>query len=98
MKARWTGLALRRLRQLHDHIALDQPLNAQRFVDRLTRHASEAAHRPEIGRVVPEFQRDDVREVFEGAYRLIYRVTDDGIDVLTVRHGARLMPARLQDL
>jgi plasmid stabilization system protein ParE len=44
------------------------------------------------------YQRDDIREAYEGRYRMIYRVLPDRIDILTVRHGARLLPERLRNL
>jgi toxin ParE1/3/4 len=92
MKAAWTHKALLRLEQIHDHIALDQPGNATSFVDRLTRKADLIAITPNSGRVVREYGRDDIREVYEGEYRIIYRVREDRIDILTVRHMARLLP------
>lgn len=92
MKAAWTHKALLRLQQIHDHIALDQPGNATTFVDRLTRRAELIASAPQGGRVVPQYGRDDIRETYEGEYRIIYRIRQDGIDILTVRHMARLLP------
>ena len=32
---------------------------------------------------------DQIREVIEGAYRIIYRIKPDQIDVLAVIHAAR---------
>ena len=98
MTAHWTHKARHRLQQLYDYIAKDQPENAQRFVDRLTRRADALAKHPLTGRVVEQYQRDDIREVYEGRYRMIYRVLPDRIDILTVRHGARLLPERLRHL
>lgn len=73
-------------------------MNAQRFVDRLTRRAEALAEHPLAGRVVEKYRRDDIREVYEGRYRMIYRILPDRIDILTVRHGARLLPERTRDL
>lgn len=98
MTANWTARALLRLQQIHDRIALDQPLNAKRFVDRLTRKADAIAQNPLAGRAVPQYRRDDIRETFEGDYRIIYRVLPQRIDILAVRHGARLLPSRRRDL
>lgn len=44
------------------------------------------------GRVVPELDRKDVREVFLRSYRIVYRVLDAEIQVLTVFEGHRLFP------
>jgi plasmid stabilization system protein ParE len=46
-------------------------------VDRLTRRADALAEHPLTGRVVEQYQRDDIREVYEGRYRMIYRVLPD---------------------
>jgi len=44
-----------------------------------------------MGRVVPELGRSDVREVLFGSYRIMYRVDDCCIWVLTVFHGHKLL-------
>jgi len=46
---------------------------------------------PLAGRVVPEFDRPDVREVFLRTYRIVYRVDHVGIFVIAVFEGHRLM-------
>ena len=98
MRAHWTNKALFRLQQVHDHIAQDSAVNAGRFVDRLTRKAALIAHQPRSGVVVEKYQRDDVRETYEGAYRIVYRIHAGRIDILTVRHCARLVPKHLRNL
>ena len=47
---------------------------------------------PESGRIVPEIQREDIRELIYGNYRIIYRVEKDKISMLTVRHGKQILP------
>jgi toxin ParE1/3/4 len=44
------------------------------------------------GRVVPELARPTIREVIDGAYRIVYRVTPDALQILAVVHGARRFP------
>jgi plasmid stabilization system protein ParE len=44
-----------------------------------------------MGRVVPELGIQDLREILVGTYRVIYRVREDEVHVLTVHHGARLL-------
>ena len=45
-----------------------------------------------MGRVVPERDDPDIREIFIYSYRVIYRIRKDQIEVLAVIHGARLLP------
>ena len=61
-------------------------------MDRITRRSSQIAGNPLSGRMVPEYQAEDIRELIENPYRIIYRVKQDQIDVLAVIHGARLLP------
>ncbi len=46
---------------------------------------------PRSGRMVPEANREDVRELILGPYRIIHRVTADRVSVLAVIHSARLL-------
>ena len=44
--------------------------------------------------ILPYFGEAEVRELIDGTYRVIYRVLEDEIHILTVRHVPRLLPAR----
>lgn len=94
MKVIWTPRAQRRLQEIHDHIALDQPVNADRWAARVLDRGDQIGDHPRSGRVVPEYGRETIREIFEGDYRIIYRIRSQQVDVLTVRHGGRLLPSR----
>lgn len=90
MKLRWTDRARRDLLAIGRYIAQDNPVAARRWVERLQTRARQAATMPMAGRVVPELLRHDIREVFVRTYRIVYRVREDAIDVLTVFEGHRL--------
>ena len=98
MKVKWTRKGQQRLQQIYDYIAEDQPANALRFIDRLTLRVEIFAAHPRSGKIVSKYQRDDIREIYEDKYRIIYRILPDRIDVLTVRHSARLLPDTLRKL
>jgi plasmid stabilization system protein ParE len=51
---------------------------------------------PESGRTVPEANRKEIREIFYGAYRIIYRIEKEGVKILTVRHRKQILP--MEDL
>ena len=61
------------------------------FAQRVMERASTLESFPHAGRVVPELQVENIREILHGNYRLIYRETDDSVQILTVHHGARLL-------
>ncbi|HTO81941.1 MAG TPA: type II toxin-antitoxin system RelE/ParE family toxin [Methylomirabilota bacterium] len=80
MIVRWTDTAVRHLTAIHDTIAQDSPIYAQRMVDRLTRRSMQIAEQPKSGRSVPKYDDSQVRELIERPYRIIYRIMADGID------------------
>ena len=88
MKVHWTVTAEGHLDAIHNHIALDSPVYAKRMVDHLTRRSIQIADFPLSGRRVPEYEIDQIREVIEGPYRIIYHIKPDQIDVLAVIHSA----------
>ncbi len=94
MRLRWTVRARQDLLTIGGYIARDNPQAARRWVEHLRTRARRAAENPLAGRVVPELRRDDIREVFLETYRIVYRVREDAIDVLTVFEGHRLLRRR----
>lgn len=93
MKVVWTARARSRLQEIHDRIALDQPVNAARWTGRVLERGEQIGDQPRSGRMVPEYGRETIREVFEGAYRIVYRIRSQRVDVITVHHGARRLPS-----
>ena len=88
MKVHWTDTAEGHLDAIYAYIALDSPEYAKRVIDRLTRRSEQIADFPLSGRRVPEYDADQIREVIEGPYRIIYHIKTDQIDVVAVIHGA----------
>lgn len=89
----WLHAAIDDLESIRAYIAEDSPTYARAVVRGLLSAARLLADFPLMGRVVPEWQTETVRERIVYPYRLIYRVSADRVDVLAVIHGARLLPA-----
>lgn len=89
MKVHWTETAEGHLDAIYDFIAQDSPQYAMRMVDRLTRRSQQIADFPLSGRKVPEYEMDQIREVIEGSYRIIYYIKPNQIDVLAIIHGSQ---------
>ena len=90
MKLFWTETAKQDLHTIRRYIAADNPTAAKQWTDRLRERARNALHSPLAGRKVPEFSRDDIRELIEGNYRIVYQVFEDRLVVLTVFEGHQL--------
>lgn len=96
MRVHWTDRAKSRLRLIHDHIAKDAPHVATQVVERLLQRSIQIADFPSSGRVVPEYQREDLREILERPYRIIFRLLSGRIDIITVMHYRQLLPSDLK--
>jgi len=92
MKVHWTARAEARLDAIHAYIAQDNPDAALRLVQTVLRRSEQIAAFPGSGRRVADYAREDVRELIEGQYRIVYRIGPTRIDVLTVMHVAQLLP------
>jgi len=95
VRVHWTDSAISQLIAIYDYIARDSPFYAQRMVDRLTRRSQQLTDFPRSGRMVPEYEAEDIREVIEKPYRLIYHLGSDQIEILAVVHSAQLLPSEL---
>lgn len=93
-QVRWTPQALNDLEAICLFIARDAPRIASVFADTAFRATDRLAEFPHLGRIVPELEIESIREIILGNYRLIYRIREDEVHVVTVHHGARLLDAK----
>ena len=95
MKVVWTEEAQAHLDGIYQYIARDAPLYAKQTVDKLTRRSEQLMVHPHSGRIVPEYENKQVRELIVFPYRLVYRIKRDRLDILAVFHGAQQLPDAL---
>jgi len=88
-QVRWSLTAGNDIQDIEDFIARDSILHAVTFIDRIVDSAETLLKNPRIGRIVPEFNREDLREVIFRNYRVVYLLQGDKVFILRVVHGAR---------
>ena len=88
MKVHWTENAEAHLDAIYAWIAQDSTAYALRTIDRLTQRSIQISDFPLSGRKVPEYDLDQLREVLEPPYRIIYLIKVDQIDIIAVHHAA----------
>ena len=88
----WSPDAIRDLQEIADYIAMDKPVAARRWAQTLTAVAERAAVLPFAGRRVPELEREDMRELIKRGYRILYRVSEEQVEIVAVLEGHRLLP------
>jgi len=97
VKVVWTDRAKARLKKIHAEIAEEAPRAADDLVRRLVRRSLQLQTVARSGRKVPEYDRDDIRELKERPYRIIYQLSDR-VDVVAVMHYRQLMPGDVEEL
>ncbi len=99
-KVIWTEAAARDLEDLARYIARDSPANARRVMQRLHGRVESLGSLPERGRTVPELLDLGLRawrELIERPYRIVYRISGDGVIVEVVFDGRRDAASLLRD-
>jgi toxin ParE1/3/4 len=86
----WRDSAFDEIEKIRLTIAQDSPGRAAAFVNRIFQAAEDLALFPRSGRIVPNLERPDVREIIVRPYRVIYRIDAEVVRIYGVRHSAQL--------
>jgi len=87
----WTEKALDDFEQLLEYIAKDAPVTACRFAQQMISRVELLQDHPLLGAEVPEDDTHTYRQVLQGSYRIIYRVEEDTVYLVTIHHAAKLL-------
>jgi addiction module RelE/StbE family toxin len=85
----WSKPAKQDLKQIFEYIARDSRFYAKKVVNNIVEKSISLDLSPRRGRVVPEINDPDIREIFIYSYRLMYQITPDNIYILGVIQGKR---------
>lgn len=97
VKLRWTREAEAWIREIHEHIAPDNPAAAERTVQGIYDRAQVLRDFPEIGYKFHELPERNLRVLLYGHYRIAYLIRDqDTIDIVGVFHGSLDMVRHLK--
>jgi toxin ParE1/3/4 len=92
IKVYWSHEARKTHRRIREYIALDNPQAARKWAFQTREAVKKLAELPRIGRVVPEFGQEDLRELIHGRhYRIVYRLLPDEVEIVTFAHTAQLL-------
>lgn len=94
MKIFWSPLAVERLENIFEFISKDNSSAANKMIERIFKKVETISKFPGRGRKVPEVNREEIREIFESEYRIIYRVEPKRIFVLSIRSFKQLLPGK----
>jgi plasmid stabilization system protein ParE len=92
----WSHRAAEDLDSIAAYIAQDSEAYAASVVRTILHKCRVLSEFPLLGRAVPEFEEDTIREIFAYSYRVIYRVDQDEIVVAAIIHGKRQLDISLK--
>ncbi len=91
MKVIWTERSISEIEGIVDHILVDNPSAAFALADRIFEFVENLLpDNPNLGR--PGRVNDTRELVVHASYLVAYRVKGSAIEILSVRHSARLWP------
>ena len=85
----WTKAAVEDLQEIRDYIPRDSEQNAATVIGQIVDAVEQSSDFPFIGRVVPEYDDEAIRERIVYSYRVVYRATAGALTVIGIIHGAR---------
>ena len=94
MEVIFTDRFLTRVEECTDYIALDDIPTAIKWAEGVFTHCEQLIAQPESGRMVPEFNRAEIKELIHGNYRLVYELKSSRIDMLTIWHVRQSLPQK----
>ncbi len=90
VKINWTPLSIDDLKNIFDYISEDSFRYAQITANKIYLRVSSLKKQPYSGRIVPEFNDKNIREIIDGNYRIVHEIINDHqIDILRIFHSAR---------
>lgn len=90
VKLIWTDQAIEDLGDIGDYISENSQRYAKLTIQKIYERTNILKSFPQAGRIVPEKNEENVRELIEGNFRIIYEIISENlIYILTVYHSAR---------
>ena len=86
----WTRQAIEDIHEIREYYKVRSSKFAEQLTDKIFEKGDSLQQFPKLGRMVPELNKKQIRELIYLSYRIIYRiVSDDKIDILAVHSGLR---------
>ena len=90
-RVRWSPRAADDLEAIAQYISLDSPAYSKAVVKTILEITRKFSQFPLAGRIVPEFNDENIREWFAFSYRVIYRIDQNVVTVAAIVHGRRML-------
>lgn len=86
---RWSLKAADDLENIVEYIAQDSLFYASNFARKLLVTIENISEFPKLGRIVPEYSDENIREYIYLNYRIVYRLLPKTVEIITISHGSK---------
>ncbi len=88
----WSPRAADNLEGILEYVEQHSPTATSNLAQGLMQLIEKIPQEPHGGPMVPELQRQDIRErLFKRKFRIVYRVSASAVEIVCISHGARLL-------
>ncbi len=88
---KWSNKALSDLENIRGFISKDSPRDANLFIKNVIKKVDILENFPYSGRVVPEKNNSELRELLYKKYRVIYQIQNEIATILFIFHQSRIL-------
>ncbi len=89
LKIKWSPRAASNFEEICDYIAKDSEYYAILYAKKVTAIVKAIPQFPKSGRIVPEYEDENLREKFYENYRIVYRLKEELVEIVAICHGAK---------
>ena len=96
---KWSLTAKNDLKQIYNYIFQDSSFYAQQVMEEIIKRSETLNLYPHMGKITPELNDSSIRELVIYSYRIIYEVSNNDVQILTLVHSRKnFKPKTKQDL
>ena len=91
MKITWSPLAIERVTEIAQYISEHDSGYATELVEKIFNRVLQLETFPESAPIVQDINRTDIRQLLVANYQIMYRIKEEEILVLSVRHDRQII-------
>jgi plasmid stabilization system protein ParE len=91
VEIRWSPIATDDYESIIRYYEKTAPKFAQNFAKKIIYIIENLIQFPKIGRLVPEFENTEIREISYRNFRIIYRLQENFLEIARIIHGSRIL-------
>jgi len=91
VEIRWSPIATDDLESIIRYYEKTAPKFAQNFAKKIIYIIENLNQFPKMGRLVPELENTEIREIIYRNFRIIYRSQENYLEIARIIHGSRIL-------